>query len=378
MVDGRAGTTSPAGQVPAAPGSGPRRRRPALLSAGVAALLVVLLAAGGWFWWRERDQGTGQAQAERAEAGLRLPPPRAPARIGVFRGTDPGEVKRFEAWAGRPVDYVIDYSTRSSWADIADPELLIDAWRGTGYRVVQGLAMLPMDDDSATIENGAGGEYDHYFRDLARNLVNGGQADAVLRVGWEFNLGGSRWGTDDPTAWVAYYRNIVGSMRSVPGQRFQFDWNVNNGNNPVDAVDYYPGDDVVDYVGIDAYDQSWTSGTYPYPSGCDQACRVTRQDRAWFRDILGGSRGLMFWAKFAADHGRPVSLPEWGLWERPDGHGGGDDPGYIRRMHDFITGHDVAYAAYFEYSAEDGTHMLSDGTFPQSAAVYRQLFGAGG
>jgi len=31
------------------------------------------------------------------------------------------------------------------------------------------------------------------------------------------------------------------AMRAVPGQRFQFDWNVNNGRNEVDAMRYWPG-----------------------------------------------------------------------------------------------------------------------------------------
>jgi hypothetical protein len=43
-------------------------------------------------------------------------------------------------------------------------------------------------------------------------------------------------------------------------------------------------------------------------------------------------------------------------------------------MHDFISTHDVAYQAYFEYTASDGPHRLME-AFPASATVFRDLFG---
>ncbi len=196
--------------------------------------------------------------------------------------------------------------------------------------------MLPEATDD-TMERGAAGEYDQYFTQLATNLVEGGQEDAILRLGWEFNLEGSRWATDDPDVFIAYWRHVVTAMRAVPGQEFEFDWNPNNGKNTYDAVDYYPGNDVVDYIGIDAYDNAWGLFTYPYPDDCDAGCRAGRQENAWNRAIYGGHRGLHFWSQYAARKGKPMSLPEWGLWDREDDHGGGDDPDYLRRMHEFIA-----------------------------------------
>jgi hypothetical protein len=328
---------------------------------------VAALVAAGLVVWHSRGDS-------RELEGVVPPGPSSSAKAGVFRGTSLSEVKTYEKWLGRPVDYVVDFSTRDTWEQISDPQLLIDEWRGSGYRIVHGLAMLPEQDASATMAAGAQGAYDENYYSLGERLVAGGQADAILRLGWEFNLSTSRWKTDDPQVFVDYWRHVVGAMRAVPGQRFQFDWNVNNGHNAVDAFDYYPGDDVVDYVGVDTYDVSWDSGTYPYPSDCDAACRTERQDKAW-NDILTDARGLQFWAAFAGQHGKPLTLPEWGLWSRPDGHGGGEDPAFVKRMHDFIANHDVAYQAYFEYTAQDGPHRLMDG-FPESSEVFRELFGA--
>jgi len=336
----------------------------------VAAALVVALGIGVVVLFT-RDQ-TPLASSEVVDTR-----PPVTTRIGVFRGTDVKEVQAFEAWLGRDVDYVLDFSTRSTWAEITDPDYMITAWKGTGYRPVYSMAMLP-EDTKATMARGATGEYDHYFKELAHRLVAGEQADAIIRLGWEFNLEDSRWATDDPQKFIQYYRHVVAAMREEPGQKFEFDWNPNNGKAKYDAVDYYPGNDVVDYVGIDAYDTGWAFHTYPYPADCDPKCRSERQKNAWSRSIYGGSRGLEFWSDFARTKGKPMSLPEWGMWERADRHGGGDDPEYLRRMHAFIADpkNRVAYQAYFEVDGHDGPHRLMT-TYPAAGQVFRSLFAAG-
>jgi hypothetical protein len=313
----------------------------------------------------------------RPRAAQALPRPAVHTRFGVFRGTDPVQVRAFETWLGRDVDYVVDFSARAGWQDISNPRNQLASWRNSPYRQVYGLAMLPTDDGSATMQRGADGDYDGYFSTLARRLVAAGQQDAILRLGWEFNLGDSRWSTDEPQVFISYWQHVVSAMRAQPGQQFEFDWNPNNGENPYDATSYYPGDDVVDYIGVDAYDVSWRAGSYPYPEVCDQKCRLARQRTAWEKVIYGGERGLRFWSRFAAQHGKPLSLPEWGLWSRPDQHGGGEDAYYLRQMEQFIAdpANDVAYQAYFEFNAPDGRHRLMT-TFPASGEVFRALFGS--
>lgn len=226
---------------------------------------------------------------------------------------------------------------------------------------------------------GAGGRYDAYFTELGRRLVASGQEDAVLRIGWEFNLDGSRWNTGDPEEFVQYWRRIAAALKNVPGQRFALDWNVNNGTGGgVDPVDYYPGDDVVSFVGVDVYDVTG-SRDYPYPDDCAADCRSRRQERAW-RQIFGGERGLRFWTLFAAEHDKPVSVPEWGLWDGRDADGGGDNPVYIRRMYEFLSNprNNVAYHAYFDNDSDDRRHRISNSNFPQARATFRALFAGTG
>jgi hypothetical protein len=304
-----------------------------------------------------------------------LPAVTAPVRpkLGVFRGTSTSDVRSFEKWSGAKVDYVMDYSARDTWQEIADPQYMLDEWEDSGYRPVYAVAMLPL-TGVVSMQAGARGEYDRYFRELARNLVANDQEDAILRVGWEFNVSVSKWRVRDSDTFKAYWRNIVTAMRSVDGQKFEFDWNVNASNTEIDASSYWPGDEYVDYVGVDVYDLGWEVGTYPYPANCDATCRLSRQQAAW-DEIYGGDRGLAFWSDFAKKHGKPMTLPEWGLWQRDDGHGGGDNPFFIEKMHAFISdpAHNIAYQGYFDVDTDDGQiHALT--SMKAAGAVYRKLF----
>jgi hypothetical protein len=222
---------------------------------------------------------------------------------------------------------------------------------------------------------GAKGNYDANFTRLARNLVAGGQGSAIIRLGWEFNLASSRWSTANPQQFISYWRHVVTAMRAVPGQKFTFDWNPNVGVTAYDATQYYPGNAYVDYIGVDVYDLSWQKDTYPYPASCPAACRLERQKLVWER-LHDGTHGLAFWSDFAASKGKPMSLPEWGLWKRNDNHGGADNPYFIEQMYRFIANpkNNVAYHAYFETATDEGTHRLMT-DFPASSAAFRKFFG---
>jgi hypothetical protein len=139
------------------------------------------------------------------------------------------------------------------------------------------------------------------------------------------------------------------------------------------------GDDYVDYVGVDVYDTSWAPGTYPYPTKAKTAKRAAIQASVW-KTLLSGERGLAFWAAWASARGKRMAVPEWGLSERVDGHGGGDDVTFVRGMLDFIADprNDVAFAMYFDVDTDTGIgdhHRIStsDTRFPRAAAVFRQL-----
>ena len=63
------------------------------------------------------------------------------------------------------------------------------------------------------------------FIDTAKALVRNDLADTVVRIGWEFNGEWMPWAAaKDPESFKSYFRRIVETMRSVPGQQFRFEW----------------------------------------------------------------------------------------------------------------------------------------------------------
>lgn len=86
--------------------------------------------------------------------------------------------------------------------------------------------------------------------------------EILLRPGWEMNGGWYAWGRkpDYATAW----RYVVGRIRAAGITNVRFVWCVNViWDAASDPAPYWPGDNYVDYVGIDGY--NW--GTNPAKSG---------------------------------------------------------------------------------------------------------------
>ena len=146
-------------------------------------------------------------------------------------------------------------------------------------------------------------------------------------------------------------------MRTVPGQNFTFDWTMNLGSSAMHADAAYPGNDVVDIVGVDAYDWKWGDAA------------ITPAAR--WNWILRQTYGLNWVASFAAAHGKRISVPEWGLAVHSlmQGGGGGDDPNYVRSMLGWTAAHHTVYQAYYD----EQDCRISNNQFPTSTSAYRSL-----
>jgi hypothetical protein len=208
---------------------------------------------------------------------------------------------------------------------------------------------------------GARGDYEQHARNLAGNLVAAGLGHSIIRLSHEAN---GTWGPDNIGSsdarfalWVRFWRNTVIAMKSVPGAHFKFDWTVNSRIRPIPLSKFYPGDDVVDIIGIDAYDAGFGATRNRW--------NVVWGDRGGIRDVL----------EFAKQHHKPLSIPEWGL--APAGgknSGGGDDPAYVDGMATVVRENDVAYQGYFF----SGAYMAQLKASPRSFAAYKRHFGARG
>ncbi|MDQ3814538.1 MAG: beta-mannanase [Armatimonadota bacterium] len=310
----------------------------------------------------------------------------------------------FATWLNRPVVWAEDFEPIERWDNnIEGGSWQLGEWSAwkkavPGRRLILSVPLLPGGWDRSgpksgegagqkvSLEAGAKGEYNEHFKDLAQNLVQYNLADSILRLGWEFNGGWYTWrASDNPKAWAEYWQQIVKAMRAVPGaEKLKFCWNPALGWLQFPADQAWPGDEYVDFVGLDVYDDSWQSNTYPWPADATPEDIEARRHKVWNDVLLNGQHGLMVYKNFAAKHNKPFSIPEWGVSKRQDTHGGLDNPYFIEQMHKFITdpANNVYFHCYFDVQAGDGHHQLSPGLsgteateFPLSAAKFKELFG---
>lgn len=160
------------------------------------------------------------------------------------------------------------YLPGDSWAGIEGQVDFLANW--AGWRNAQRDRMfvlnVPMSDrneqgirDSqvrADLRRGAAGAFDRHFRELGERLVGLRLQDTVVVLGWEMN--GTTYGhrcAPDPASWKQYWNRVVTTMRSVPGQKFRFDFTPSRGKDAIAWTECYPGDDTVDIIGMDSYDQ---------------------------------------------------------------------------------------------------------------------------
>ncbi|GHF50071.1 hypothetical protein GCM10018790_29780 [Kitasatospora xanthocidica] len=267
------------------------------------------------------------------------------------------QIGRYAHWLGDAnLQVGHTYLAGNGWADIEGEPVVLGMWSqwrlaDPSRQLVLGVPMLvpneagvPDAEVAKLLGRGVRGDFDGHFLKLARRLVALGGADTVLTLGWEMN--GTTYThrcKPDPAAWKAYWRRIVGVMRSVPGQRFRFDFAPNRGLDAIPWTKCYPGDDVVDIIGMDSYDQ---------PAGNT------------FDDYVREPYGLQDQVEFAAKRGKPVSYPEWGLFRN------GDNPEFVQRMVEWMRTHDTAYQTITDYCPHG---FFQCGSNPRSAARFKQL-----
>jgi hypothetical protein len=294
-----------------------------------------------------------------SSAATPAPGPQAPA-FGAFLASDARGVSRMAQlshWlGGADLRVGHTYLPGNRWQDIEGDIRFLESWaRWRNERDDRMLVLnVPLqerneegisdDEVRRLLRRGAAGEFDHHFRALAERLVRLKVPDTVLVLGWEMNgtTYTHRCGPD-PQAWKKYWNRIVTTMRSVPGQKFRFDFTPSRGRDAVAWTECYPGDDTVDVIGMDSYDQ---------PAGMS------------FDQQVKEPYGLQAQVDFAKAHGKPVSYPEWGLFRN------GDNPEYMRRMLEWIVEHKPLYNTLTDYCPH-GVWQCGDN--PDASRVYRSV-----
>lgn len=256
--------------------------------------------------------------------------------LGVYMGVgNLQSVSKIEAKLGGPIESVMTFSDGSSWASIIQgASAQCEFAQRAHVRAVAPYNMLP--NDGGSLAQGARGLYNTQAHAFAQRLIASGCTNAIVRIGWEFNGNWFRWSAQGQVAsFIAYWRRIVISMRSVPGQHFSFLWNPTVAHtNAVPLAALYPGNSYVDVIGLDVYDTS--IGIYP------------GERRNW-QFILNATYGLDWLARFGATQHKMIAIPEWGLGSGSSG--GGDDAYFVTKMVQWITSHAVLFATVWDYGS---------------------------
>ncbi|GAA0584699.1 hypothetical protein GCM10009416_23860 [Craurococcus roseus] len=282
-------------------------------------------------------------------------------KLGVFIGNLPADLKQFEGWLGKPVDGVLGFTGSQSWGD-ADPgwQLTSGFLGGTGRHINWSIPAWPDSGGVGAMREVANGQHRDKHTDWAQKILasRSGDGDPIyVRTTWEL---GGEWfpwtghAKEDPEAYKKAFGQFADAFHDV-SPRFKIVWDFVPDRGEV--TQWYPGDEAVDVISQDVYWHTQYSGTDP----------VAAFDRA----VNGMSRGLAWVADFAAQHGKPIAISEWGV--PGDGYDGAK---YIELMQAWMEEHNVVYADYWNSkSAYDG--LLSDGGPSASAAKLKQMMQEG-
>jgi len=177
--------------------------------------------------------------------------------VGVFNPGGPSNGQSAEAYdreVGRRPDIVLWYHDFGD--SLLTPEEM-SALRSTGETPL--VTWEPYNQSLASI---AAGGYDSYIRDSARIAKSWG-GELMVRFAHEMNGAWYPWARSE--SYVAAWRHIVEVFREEGATNVRWVWapNVNrSGSMPFSA--YFPGDEYVDYVGLDGYNFGATEGNRWY------------------------------------------------------------------------------------------------------------------
>jgi hypothetical protein len=270
--------------------------------------------------------------------------------LAAYVGNSAAELTAFETWLGRPVDAVMGVIGYASWNDFdTSVGFQINLWKPTGRRVLWNVPLIPT---GGSLADAAAGKFDDHYRKAAAALATWRPEDSVLyvRTGWEFNGNWFPWTAQNKAAdFKAAFQHLAAAFHAA-SPRFLIEWNSSVGDTGMNPEDAYPGDDVVDIIGMDFY---WKSFDPQDPNA------------AW-SSMVSRKYGLQWHQDFAAAHSKPTAYSEWGVT-------GNNGASYIASAKAWFAAHDVIYQTYWN-SDVDYRGKLSSNQFPATADAYRATF----
>jgi hypothetical protein len=155
-----------------------------------------------------------------------------------------------------------------------------------------------------------GGSYDSYIKSFVEAVKQYG-GPVTLRFGHEMNGDWYPWG-NRPADYVAAYRHVHQQAMSVGASNITWMWCVNETYDPSSLDQFYPGNDVVDVVGIDGFNWGTTQNYGGWKS---------------FTDVFGGTYQYL-----SAHYNKPLVIAETGSTEY-----GGDKAKWVSEMFSVLS-----------------------------------------
>ncbi|MFC3125552.1 glycosyl hydrolase [Pseudoroseomonas globiformis] len=272
--------------------------------------------------------------------------------LGVYIDNSKSHVYSFEKWLGREVDFVHAVVGFQNWTDYLNSAKwsVNSLWKDLGRDLHWSVPIISKDGN---LWNAAKGDYNKYYEQVALTILNGtpGTDKIYIRTGWEANGTWFFWNAiGKEEAFKGAFREFVETFREV-SDRFIFEWNVSQTSGGLDPAKIYPGDDVVDIIGMDFYYKPEFHG-YDATKGF-----------AYIRDDV---YGLQWLENFAKQHGKPTSYSEWGVQ-------GDYSAEFVKLAKAWFDSHDVVLQSYWD-SNSDYPGKLSDNSDPTTGAAYKKFF----
>ncbi|CAN5401313.1 hypothetical protein BH10PSE17_BH10PSE17_14740 [soil metagenome] len=296
--------------------------------------------------------------------------------LGVHTGSDLAgsqAVAAFDAWLGRPTDGVQFFG-----GDGDGTSNLTDAfanWKGAlGWTLSSGganytslksskvffwsIPLIPVHGSLADAAKSTDTAYMDIWTYHLNTMLTQNRSDGPIyvRVGWEFNGDWFPWSAQGKAAdYVGAFRRFATKARSL-SNRFVIEWCGTSGvYGGLDPETAYPGDDYVDIISSDWYVKS---------------SDFSGNAMTGFNWGKTQNKGLLWLVAFAAAHGKPYAIAEWGV----SADAAGDDPGgaIVNAFTDFFrTYPDCAYQAYWNNNAAFPGVLANK---PAAAAAYKTVF----
>jgi len=276
--------------------------------------------------------------------------------LGLFREGTPQNmayIKSFEKTMAKKPAMVMWYQDYSFDFPSADCESVYK------YGAVPHIVWEPWiwgDEKRIKLDNIINGDWDRYMEDWAKD-AQAYKKTVFLRWGHEFNIEKYPWGIGnngkDPKKYIKAFRHVHDIFRKAGATNVKWIWCLNNYPNPDENWNSwdlaYPGDEYIDWIGIDGY--NW---------GTSQTWSGWQSFKEMFRNQV---RELS--KKYP---GKPIMIPEFGSTEQ-----GGNKANWVKEIPSAlkVSMTQVKAIVLFDIKKESDWRVNSS---KKSEEAYRSIF----